>query len=116
MIQKTKRPADAAASAGPREIDQLAREIDPSNSPKPDQLQAPLLADTVGESDLAYFRRRPNISSRKRLAFEGEPPAGVLERDEYDNVAFINVRLVRDAAGKPATILREIVYGEWGTA
>jgi hypothetical protein len=72
--------------------------------------------DDRGEDDRAFFARRPNVNSRKRLAFEGEPPAGVLERDEYDNVAFINVRLVRDPAGKPATILREIAYGQWGTA
>jgi hypothetical protein len=72
--------------------------------------------DDVAESDLEYFRRRPNVDSRKRLAFDNEPPPGVLERDEYDRIAFISVRLERDAAGKPATILREIAYGQWGHA
>jgi hypothetical protein len=74
------------------------------------------MVDDVAESDREYFRRRPNVDSRKRLAFDNEPPPGLLERDEYDNVAFISVRLERDPAGLPATILREIVYGQWGRA
>jgi hypothetical protein len=86
-----------------------------SNNPSLDQLQAPsLLADTAGEDDLAYFRARPGISSRKRLAFENEPPPGALECD--DSVAFISVRVKRDATGKPATILRAAIKGEWGRA
>jgi hypothetical protein len=68
--------------------------------------------DDRGEDDRTFFSRRPGINDRKRLAFEGEPPAGV--RD--DNVAFICVRLERDAAGLPATIIREIAYGDWGHA
>jgi hypothetical protein len=73
--------------------------------------------DNTAESDLEFFRRCPGINSRKRLAFDNEPPPGLLERgDEYDNVAFISVRLERDASGLPATITRAIVYGEWGHA
>ncbi len=71
----------------------------------------PPMADDSGESDLDFFIARPGISSRKRLAFDDEPP-GALERD--DSVAFISVAVRRDAAGKPATILRAAVYGEWG--
>jgi hypothetical protein len=66
-----------------------------------------------GESDLEFFRRHPSISSRRRLAFDNEPPPGLLERAD---VAFISVRLTRDAAGQPATITRAIAYGEWGHA
>jgi hypothetical protein len=73
----------------------------------------PNIVDDCGEDDRSFFLRRPDVNSRKRLAFENEPPPGVLERD---GVAFISVRLVRDAAGLPATILREIAYGEWGHA
>jgi hypothetical protein len=76
----------------------------------------PPMVDDVAESDLDYFRRRPNVNSRKRLAFNNEPPSGLLERDEYDSVAFISVRTERDAAGMPAKIVRAIVYGSWGRA
>ena len=105
------RPAAADATNGPRDPDQLAREIGPTNNPKPAELQAP---DISGEDDLTFFRRRPGISSRKRLAFENEPLPGLLERD--DNVAFVSVRVKRDAAGLPATIFRAAIYGEWGHA
>jgi hypothetical protein len=77
-----------------------------SNTPSIDQPQAPSLADDAGEDDWTYFRARPHLSSRKRLAFEGEG---------YDSAAFVSVRLKRDP-GLPATILRAPVYGEWGTA
>ena len=40
MIQKTKRPAAADATNGPRDPDQLAREIGPTNNLKPAELQA----------------------------------------------------------------------------
>jgi hypothetical protein len=73
----------------------------------------PPLIDDRGEDDRTFFSRRPGISSRKRLAFENEPPPG-LQRG--DNVAFISVRVKRDAAGLPATIFRVAIYGEWGHA
>jgi hypothetical protein len=75
----------------------------------------PHMVDDCGEDDLTFFRRRPGVNCRKRLAFANEPPPGLLERDECD-VAFISVRLERDAAGKPAKILRAIVRGQWGRA
>jgi hypothetical protein len=56
---------------------------------------------------------RPPKTARPARELSAEP---ALERDEYDNVAFISVRLVRDAAGLPATIIREIAFGEWGRA
>jgi hypothetical protein len=64
--------------------------------------------------DLEYFRAHPNIDSRNRLAFDGEPPEAL--RDFESDIAFIRVRLKRDADGQPATILREIVFGDWGRA
>jgi hypothetical protein len=85
-----------------------------TNIPSATRLQAPSLPpDDAGEDDATFFRRRPSLDRRKRLAFEGEPPPGL---QEPNNVAFISVRLVRDAAGQPAKIMRAIVYGEWGTA
>jgi hypothetical protein len=79
-------------------------------------MQPAPLFDCFGESDLDYFRARRGINSRTRLAFEGEPPAALLERDDERDLAFIRVRLERDADGEPATIMREIVFGEWGHA
>jgi hypothetical protein len=109
--QKCVGPAHPSKDDGEARRDLLGSSS--SNTPSLDQLQAP---DISGEDDETFFRRRPNVDSRKRLAFDNEPPPGVLERDEYDSVAFISVRLERDAAGKPATILRAIVFGEWGHA
>jgi hypothetical protein len=74
----------------------------------------PPMTDHFGETDFEYFSRRPDINSRNRLAFGGEPPAALL--DDESEIAFIRVWLKRDADGKPATIFREIIYGEWGTA
>jgi hypothetical protein len=108
----TAKPASISAEPVSK-VEQLGRPLNHPNTPSPDRLQAP---DDAGESDLEFFSRRPGVNGRKRLAFEGEPPPGLLEQDEHDNVAFISVRLERDAAGQPATILREIAYGEWGHA
>jgi hypothetical protein len=97
----------------PRESEQLASALG-SNTPNAATSQASCPADDRGESDLEYFRARSGVDSRNRLAFEGEPPAAL--RDFESDIAFIRVKLERDAAGKPATILREIVFGEWGRA
>jgi hypothetical protein len=70
--------------------------------------------DDAGETDLEYFSRRADINCRSRLAFDGEPPAALL--DDESEIAFIRVWLKRDADGKPATIFREIVFGDWGRA
>jgi hypothetical protein len=110
---KTAKPAREDSAEPVSKSDQLAREIDPTNNPSPAQLQAP---DDAGESDREFFGRRPHVNSRKRLAFDNEPPPGVLERDEYENIAFISVRVKRDAAGLPATIFRAAIYGRWGHA
>jgi hypothetical protein len=108
---KTAKPASASHAEPVSKSEQLGSGLDPTNNPKPVRPQAP---DSSGEDDLAFFTRRPGVNSRKRLAFDDEPPPGLLERD--DIVAFISVRVKRDAAGKPATILRAAVYGEWGRA
>jgi hypothetical protein len=78
------------------------------------QPKRPPMVDDCGESDLEFFRARPGINSRNRVAFDGEPPEAL--RDFESDIAFIRIKLERDADGKPATILREIVFGEWGRA
>jgi hypothetical protein len=72
--------------------------------------------DDAGEGDLAFFAARPDINIRNRVAFDGEPPAALLERADESEIAFVRVWLKRDSDGKPATIFREIHYGEWGRA
>ncbi len=109
---KTAKPASASHAEPVSNLEWLGGPLNSQNTPNATKPQAP--PDDRGESDLTFFSRRPGVNSRKRLAFENEPPPGVLERD--DSVAFIVVRLERDAAGKPATILPEIAYGEWGHA
>jgi hypothetical protein len=107
--------AAAGATTDLQGIDKLATTtIDPTTTLSATKSQASSLADDRGEDDATFFSRRPDVNSRKRLCFEGEPPPGLLEPD--DSVAFISVRLERDAAGWPATITREIAYGQWGTA
>jgi hypothetical protein len=76
MTHKTVRPAAADATNGPRDPDQLAREINPSNDTSARTSQAPN-ADRV-ESDFEYFRRHPTARIRNRLAFPGEFSAEIL--------------------------------------
>jgi hypothetical protein len=103
---KRMRPAAADAANGPR-VDQLARTIDPTNNPKPAELQAP---DDAGESDLAFFRRRPHVNVRTRLPFENEFPPGVIDADR---VAFVHVVTIRDPlTNEPTTRGRGIFYAD----
>jgi hypothetical protein len=107
MNLSKKRPAIAQTMNGPQKSNRPGS-LEQTNIPNAAKPQAPsLLADTAGESDLAYFRARPGVDGRKRLAFEGEG---------YDSAAFISVAVRRDAAGLPTRILRAAIYGEWGRA
>jgi hypothetical protein len=107
-LPKATRPAVADATNGPRDFDQLARTIDPTNTLKPDQPQAP---DNAGESDLDYFLKRPNVNTRTRLPFPNEFPPGVIDAGR---VAFVHVFLVsRDPkTNAPGTRARGIFYSD----
>jgi hypothetical protein len=113
---KTPKPAPARHGKPVSKVEQLGGRLFPSNNPNATRPQARPLPDDSGEGDLEFFRARPGINSRNRLVFDGEPPAALLERDDESEIAFIRVQLERDADGKPATILREIIFGEWGRA
>lgn len=119
MVEKQKAPECVLRGPSTNNTVTNASKLIPASVPPNKSFPAPAelrpAPDDRGKSDLAYFRARPGVDGRKRLAFANEPPPG-LERDAYANVAFISVRLVRDAAGQPATILREIAYGPWGRA
>jgi hypothetical protein len=72
----TARPATAIAVNGSRGSEQLASRLNPSDTPKPDQLQAP--PDNTGEDDQSFFTRRPEARHRFRLPFPGEFSAAIL--------------------------------------
>lgn len=98
MTHKTKRPADAATSAGPRVDQRLVRTtITPTNSLKSAGPQATPLPDDRGEDDWTYFRRRPGAVTRLRLPFEDEYPACVLLPGRP---AFVRIQVERDANGR----------------
>jgi hypothetical protein len=114
MTDKTKRPADAAASAGPRKIDRLGSKISPPNNPNASTSQAPCPADTAGESDCAYFRVRASATTRLRLPWPGEYPDDFLQRGGA--VAIVRVIVTRDAAGRPMRGRRSLLFCEGGSA
>jgi hypothetical protein len=101
---KRTRPADAATSGRPRGIDQISNDR-PLNTASATETQAPSLADTAGEDDETFFRRRPRVNTRTRLPFESEFPPGVLERG-----AFVHVLIIRNSDGSPGTRAHAIFY------
>jgi hypothetical protein len=116
MIRKTKRPADAAASAGPRIDPQrlASTAIDPSNNHSPDRPQASCPADNRGEDDWAYFRARPGAAVRTRFALPGEFPSDFLEHGGA--IPYVRVAVVRDDNGLPVWAARSVQFCEGGSA
>ena len=107
----TAKPA-SGLSAGPvSKIEQVGTELVPSNTPKPAELQAP---DISGESDYAFFSRRPGIDSRIRLPFPDEFPVCVLLPGRP---AFVRVWMIqRDPDGRPLRRRRALRFCKGGTA
>jgi hypothetical protein len=114
MIQKTKKPADAATSSG-LQIEQVSTTLNLSNNPKPAKPQAPpLLADTAGEDDWTYFRQRPGATTRTRLPFLNEYPDDFMEYG--GGVAFVRITVERDQQGEPTRGARSLTFCEGGSA
>jgi hypothetical protein len=111
---KTARPATANGEPA-LNCEQLAGELVSSNTPKAAELQAPpLLADIAGESDYAFFSRRPSVTSRIRLPFENEYPPSVLEPGRS---AFVRIRIERDPDGQlKRRARRRLLFCDGGTA
>jgi hypothetical protein len=82
-----------------------------SNTPSLDQLQAPCPADTAGEDDWQYFRRRKAATTRIRLPFPDEFPVCVLlpGRPAY-------VRVWVERADRQLKRRRRLQFCEGGTA
>jgi len=99
---------------GPRDPDQLAREIDPTNNPNASTSQAPCPADDVGQSDYDYFVAHPGVDSRVRLPFADEVLPELM--GQGSRRAFIHVFIIRNSDGSPGTRARAVFYSEGGTA
>jgi hypothetical protein len=70
--------------------------------------------DVTGESDYAFFSRRPGISSRTRLPFENEYPVCVLLPGRS---AFVRIVIIkRDDNGQPTRIARRLSFCNGGHA
>jgi hypothetical protein len=97
--------------AGGDPIPNAVCQDEPESISQPDQLQAP--PDDTGESDLAFFTKRPGVNTRTRLPFAGEFPPGVLEPGRG---AFVHVFLAsRDPkTNAPGTRARAIFYADDG--
>jgi hypothetical protein len=111
---KMARPAIAQTMNGPRKSDQLGSEISSTNTPQPDQLQAP---DISGENDELFFRRRPGVRQRLRLPFTAELPPEVWQAAVAAGLAaFVIVEMKRGAPGVPWIRSRQFVFAAGGTA
>lgn len=70
--------------------------------------------DDAGESDLEYFRRRPDVHTRTRLPFDGEFPAAVMELARGCTM-FVHVVMMRDPmTNEPTTRGRGIFFSDIG--
>jgi hypothetical protein len=109
---KTAKPAPARREEPVSKVERLGSELDRSNTLKPNQPQAP---DDCGEDDLTFFSRRPHVSTRTRLPFPNEFPAGVIDAAR---IAFVHVVTLRDpVTNEPTTRGRGVFYAdERGTA
>jgi hypothetical protein len=112
MNPKKTKPVAAGATTGLRGSQQLGSRLNPSpNTTPPIETQAP---DISGESDFAFFSRRPSVNTRTRLPFENEFPPGVLEPGRG---AFVRVLIERDETGQPKRrARRRLRFCEGGTA
>jgi hypothetical protein len=108
---KTPKPATARHGEPVSKVERPGSKLDPTNTPKPDQLQA---ADTAGESDFDYFVARTDVDSRVRLPFADEVAPDLIEQG--GRRAFIHVFIIRNSDGSPGTRARAIFYSDGGTA
>jgi hypothetical protein len=102
---KTPKPATARHGEPVSNSERLGSPLGRSNNPKPAELQAP---DDAGESDLAFFTKRPSVNERIRLPIANEFPDELLKPG-----AFVHVVLVRDPiTNAPRTRARAIFYSD----
>jgi hypothetical protein len=108
----TAKPAREVSAEPVSNVEQLGSGLNPTNNPKQAGLQAP---DDAGESDLAFFTKRPNVNTRTRLPFEGEFPPGLIDAER---IAFVHVVTLRNpVTNEPTTRGRGVFYAdERGTA
>jgi len=71
--------------------------------------------DDSGESDLAYFRARPEARTRIRSAFPNEFPRKIMKQGR-GRQAVVIVAVERNSPGEPTTRARGVLFPEGGTA
>jgi hypothetical protein len=72
-------------------------------------------ADDAGESDLAFFRARPEAKTRIRAAYPGEFPVDLLP-DARGRTLLVIVAIQRDLAGQPLHRARGLIFADEGRA
>jgi hypothetical protein len=104
---KTPKPANGLSAEPAPNVEQLGRPLNPSDTPSPDEPQAP---DISGEDDLTFFSRRPRVNTRTRLPFANEFPPGVIDAGR---IAFVHVVTLRDPlTNEPTTRGRGVFYAD----
>ena len=106
---KTAGPAIALRDEPTLNCEQLAGELNQSNTPKAARLQAP--PDDCGESDETFFTKRPHARTRNRLPFAGEFPPAVIELAR-GRTMLVHVIMMRDRAGRPTTRVRGVYFSD----
>jgi hypothetical protein len=71
----------------------------------------PAPPDDAGESDYAFFTKRPHIDSRVRFPFENEYSSYVLAPGRS---AFVRIQITRDSAGQPKRARRVLRFCKAG--
>ena len=71
--------------------------------------------DATGENDWAFFKSRPLLHTRIRVAFPGEFPREILKQGR-GRMAVVIVAVERDAAGQPIRRARGVLFPEGGRA
>jgi hypothetical protein len=106
---KTVGPAIARNDEPTLNSEQLTGELNHSNNGTVDAPQA----DDTGESDYAFFSRRPGVNTRVRLPFENEYPICVLAPGRG---AFVRILIERSADGQPRRARRRLRFCDGGRA
>ena len=121
-ISDTAKPA--TARHGERASEQLGGQLKSSNTLKTTNLQGAALSarrtdsrpDATGEDDWDFFRSRPLLRSRIRLAFFGEFPQKLLRQANGRQVVVIVAIERHPITGEPQTRGRGILFIDGGRA
>ena len=124
-IANTAKPATARHGERASDLEQLGGQLKSSNTLKTPNLQGATVSatlrrtdarpDATGENDWAFFKSRPLLHTRIRVAFPGEFPREILKQGR-GRMAVVIVAVERDAAGQPIRRARGVLFPEGGRA